>query len=202
LRGIKKEELAVQSVAEPQVHFWNRTEYYKMAEAGLFEGKHVELIKGQVIEMSPMGGLHATAVALVGRALEAAFGPGYFARWQMPLDVDELSEPEPDVAIIQGDVRQFKDAHPKIAVLIVEVAETPLAYDRTQKASLYAKTGVADYWILNLSERRLEVRRQPVLDASGSLGFGYSDVRVLAEGDYVSPSAKPDARVAVSDLLP
>jgi Uma2 family endonuclease len=192
----------VQSVAEPQVHFWSRTEYYKMAEAGLFEGKHVELIQGQVIEMSPMGSLHATAVALVGRALEAAFGPGYFARWQMPLDVDELSEPEPDVALIYGDVRQFKDAHPKIAALIVEVAETSLAYDRTQKASLFAQTGVPDYWILNISERRLEVRRQPLRDGSGAFGFAYSEVRILAEGDYVSPVAKPDARVAVADLLP
>ena len=73
---------------EPQVHLWTRNEYYKMAEAGLFDGKHVELIQGQVIEMTPTGSLHATAVALAARRLEKAFA-GYFVRWQMPLVVSQ-----------------------------------------------------------------------------------------------------------------
>ena len=189
-------------LAEPQVHLWTRSEYYKMAEVGLFEGKHVELIEGRVIEMSPMGSLHATAVALTGRTLENAFGQGYFARWQMPLDVGEFSEPEPDIAIIQGDVRQFKDAHPTTAVLIVEVAETSLSYDRIEKASIYAKIGIPDYWILNLVNRQLEVHRSPVADKSQLFGFGYADVTILKEGESISPLTRSNLHIAVDDLLP
>jgi Uma2 family endonuclease len=189
-------------VAEPQVHLWTRSEYYKMAEIGLFEGKHVELIEGQVIEMSPMGTLHATAVALSGRALENAFVKGYFARWQMPLDAGEISEPEPDIAIIEGDVRQFRNAHPQTAVLIVEVAETSLGYDRAEKASLYAKVGIADYWILNLNDMRLEVHRGPMRDPSQLFGFGYGEVTIIGENELASPLAKPEIQIAVADLLP
>jgi Uma2 family endonuclease len=192
----------MQSVAEPRVHFWNRDEYIKMTGAGLFEGRHVELIEGQVIEMSPMGSLHATAVALAGRALENAFGPGCFVRWQMPLDAGELSEPEPDIAVIQGSVRDFKESHPIMALLIVEVAETSLSYDRSAKASLYAKVGIPDYWIMNLADRQLEVHRRPAADASFPFGFGYADVKILVEGDFVSPLLTPTVKIAVSDLMP
>ncbi|HKV38244.1 MAG TPA: Uma2 family endonuclease [Blastocatellia bacterium] len=192
----------MQSYAEPRVHFWNRNEYYKMAEAGLFDGVHVELIEGQVMEMSPIGSLHVTATGLAGEVLKSAFGPGYFVREQAPLDAGELSEPQPDVAIIQGDRRQFKNAHPKMAVLIVEIAETSLAYDRTEKASLYAKIGIPDYWILNLPRRRLEVCRQPVRNESSPFGFAYADLKVLAEGDSVSPLLRPDVQISVASLLP
>src|SRR5215467_387093 len=154
----------VSTVAEPHVHLWTRDEYYKMANMGMFAGKHVELIEGRIIEMSPMGSLHATGVSLAGRRLERELGLGFFARWQMPLDFSELTEPEPDVAIVRGDVRDYKDGHPKTAALIVEVAETSLTYDRTEKASLYARIGIPDYWILNLIDRQLEVRRLPIVD--------------------------------------
>jgi Uma2 family endonuclease len=192
----------MQSLAEPHVYFWNRAEYYKMNEAGLFEGKHVELIEGRVMEMSPLGSLHATAVALVGRTLEGAFGSSCFARWQMPLNAGELSEPEPDIAIIQGDVREFRDAHPKMAVLVVEAAEASLTYDRTQKGSLYAKMGIPDYWILNLPRRVLEVCRQPVRNASSPFEYAYAEFKVLTERDFVSPVLRPDVEIAVADLLP
>jgi Uma2 family endonuclease len=120
----------------------------------------------------------------------------------MPLDAGEFSEPEPDIAIIQGEVRDFKTAHPRTAVLLVEVAETSLAYDRTDKASLYAKLGIPDYWVLNLIDRQLEVRREPVVDASQLYGFRYAQVIILKPGDHISPLAKPEIRIAVDDLLP
>jgi len=192
----------MEALAEPQVHLWTRDEYYKMAGVGLFQGKHVELIEGRIIEMSPMGSLHATAVALVGRALERAFGQGYFARWQMPLDAGEYSEPEPDISIILGDVRDFRDSHPKTAILIVEVAETSLTYDRIEKSGLYARLGISDYWLLNLIDRQLEVHREPVADASQPLGFRYAQVMILRPAAQISPLAKPDISIRVDDLLP
>jgi len=173
-----------------------------MAEVGLFEGKHVELIEGQVIEMTPTGSLHATAVALAARRLEKAFGAGYFVRWQMPLVVTQNTELEPDLAIVRGDVRDYKDSHPTTAALIVEVAESSLLHDRTKKAEIYARAGIADYWILNLNDRQLEVHRNPQASSIEPSGFGYRDVTVLTENDVVSPLGAPQEIIAVEDLLP
>ena len=186
----------------PQVHQWTRDEYYKMAEAGLFEGKHVELIEGRIIEMSPMGSAHATGVSLASDRLRSVVGPGFLTRSQMPLDLGDLSEPEPDIAVVAGTARDYTKAHPKVAVLIVEVSESSLDYDRTEKASLYAAAGIPDYWVLNLVDRRLEVRRDPVPDPSELYGFGYKTVMILEAGDFVSLLAAPQSSIAVADLLP
>ena len=186
----------------PQVHQWTRDEYYKMAEAGLFEGKHVELIQGRVIEMSPVGSAHATGVSLVGDTLRRVTGEGFFTRWQMPLDLGVLSEPEPDIAMVTGTARDYATAHPKTAALIVEVSESSLDYDRTEKASLYAAAGIPEYWVLNLSGRQLEIRRDPAPDQTQLYGFGYQSVTILNAGDFVSPLAAPQASIAVADLLP
>jgi Uma2 family endonuclease len=160
------------------------------------------LIEGQVIEMSPMGSPHITAVTLAGDTLREAIGRGYFVRIQGPLDCGELSEPEPDIAVIAGHARDYTDAHPNTAVLIVEVAETSLNYDRTTKASLYAKAGIAEYWILNLIDRQLEVHRTPVADPAQPHGFGYADITHHAATEVVTPLALPQVTVAVADLLP
>jgi Uma2 family endonuclease len=194
--------MATQSFTEPQVHRWTRSDYYKMAEAGLLEDKHVELIEGQVIEMTPTGSLHATAVVLAARRLERVFGAGYFVRWQMPLAVMPNTELEPDLAIVKGHVRDYKDSHPKTAALIVEVAEASLIQDRTKKAEIYARAGIPDYWILNIPDRQLEVHRNPQLsDRNPSVG-GYRDITVLAESGFVNPVAAPDEAISVADLLP
>jgi Uma2 family endonuclease len=195
-------EVAMKMIAEPQVHLWTQAEYYKMGEAGLFDSTHTELIEGQVIEMSPIGSRHRTAVVLVAEALRQIFMAGYFIQVQGPLDLGQTSEPEPDVAVISGKPRDYKDAHPTTAVLVVEVADTSLTYDRTIKASLYAKAGIPDYWLLNLNDRRLEIRRNPVPDQSQALGFGYADIMILAETDSVEPLRAPGAAIAVADLLP
>ncbi len=189
-------------LTEPRIHQWTRDEYYKMAEAGLFDGKHVELIEGQVIEMSPMGSRHRTATTLTGDALRQVFRPGYFVSVQCPLDLGDISEPEPDVAVIAGNVRDYTDAHPTTAALVVEVADTSLAYDRTTKASLYAKAGLADYWIVNLIERQLEVYRHPTADAAQPYGFSYAEVTVCSAAESVAPLAMPQAHIAVAEVLP
>jgi Uma2 family endonuclease len=184
------------------VHQWTRSEYYKIAEVGLFDGKHVELIEGQVIEMSPMGSRHRTAVILAGEALRQVFRPGYFVSTQCPLDFGEITEPEPDVAVIAGQVRDYAKAHPTTAVLLVEVADTSLTYDRTTKASLYAKAGIAEYWIVNLIERHLEVHRTPVADATQPYGFGYADITMRTATEVVTPLTMPQAAMAVAEVLP
>lgn len=187
---------------EAPVHQWTRSEYYKMAEAGFFAGKHVELIEGQVIDMSLMGSLHRTSVLLTGEALRQIFHEGYFVSTQCPMDFGDISEPEPDVTVIAGQVRDYTDAHPATAVLIVEVADTSLRYDRTVKASLYARAGIAEYWLLNLQERQLEVYRTPQADPTQVFAYGYAEVRTYHAAESVVPLALPQVPVAVAALLP
>lgn len=185
------------------VRRWTRQDYDKMIDAGLFPpGTHAELIDGVVLEMSPQKSPQATAVCLVEEALRNAFGQGYTLRVQLPLALDPLSEPEPDVAVLPGAPRDYRDAHPTSALLIVEVSETTLTHDRDRKGSLYARAGIADYWLVNLPAQRLEVYRHPVLQAEAYYGWGYEVVQYVTGGTQVSPLAVPQARVVVTDLLP
>lgn len=188
------------TTTEPRLHLWTKEEYYQMAEMGLFDGKRVELIGGQVLEMSPMRSGHATATMLAAQAIEKVLPAGCFSRVQLPLSVSEISDPEPDVAVVAGAVRDYKDAHPSTAVLVVEVADSSLEYDRTEKASLYASAGVEDYWIVNLPQRRLEVFRQPIVDTSQPFGYSYATRRILTADEQVQPLAA--GVIHVADLLP
>lgn len=189
------------TTAEPRLHLWTKDEYYQMAEMGLFDGKRVELIGGQVLEMSPMRSGHATATMLVAQAIERILPAGYFSRVQLPLSVSDISDPEPDVAVITGAIRDYTDAHPHTAALVVEVADSSLDYDRTEKASLYASAGVKEYWVVNLPQQRLEVFRSPIEDASQPFGFGYASRRILTGDESIQPLLAP-ASLSVADLLP
>lgn len=190
--------------AEPRVRRWTRDDYHRMAEAGLFRDQRVELIGGEVVEMSPQGNPHYVALNLASRALQAAFGTDYWVRTQGPLTPNGDSEPEPDIAIVNGDPRDFAhaEAHPGGALLVVEISDTSLTYDRTRKSSLYASMGVADYWIVNLLERCVEVRRAPQPDASTEFGWSYGTTQGLQPSQSVAPLARPDAPVRVDDMLP
>src|ERR1700675_1316108 len=182
---------------------WTRKEYERLAELGIFrDDEPLELIGGQLIVAEPKGSPHATAVELTAQALRTAFGPGWAVRAQNPIALDDESEPEPDVLVVRGTLRDYRDAHPSSAALVVEVSETSLAFDRREKASLYARAGVTDYWIVNLVDQRLEVHRRPVADASAEFGWRYSDVQALTAPATVSPPPPPAPPVAVSALLP
>lgn len=186
-----------------QVRRWTRQEYDAVVRAGIFPpGDRVELIDGEVLAMTPQGSVHATAVRLVEEALRVAFGAGHDIRVQMPLALDTMSEPEPDVVVVVGSPRDYRDAHPTSALLVVEVADTTLDYDRRQKGSLYARAGVAEYWIVNLIDRRLEVHREPTPLSGMPFGSGYRTVLHHTSEAHLSPLAAPNAQVAVADLLP
>jgi Uma2 family endonuclease len=189
-------------ITEPRVHLWTREDYYKMNDAGLFNGKRVELIEGQVIEMSAMHGPHATALTLAYETLSDVFGKGWVVRIQLPITISGISEPEPDVAIVAGKARHFKESHPTSAALVVEVADSSIEYDRDFKGSLYAKAGIADYWIINLLQEQVEVYRRPIADSEAEFGVSYGDKLIFRRGDLVKPLAKPKAAIAVDDLLP
>src|SRR5206468_9545262 len=133
-----------------------------VANGALEEDEPIELLDGLLIVREPEGGRHAVIVGRVRRALEAAFGQGCYVREDKPFALDDMSEPEPDVVVVRGPDSRYIDQHPSKQLLIVEVAESSLNRDRTFKARLYARAGVADYWIVNLVDEVLEVYRRPV----------------------------------------
>ncbi|HVF09521.1 MAG TPA: Uma2 family endonuclease [Abditibacteriaceae bacterium] len=186
---------------EPRPMRWTKEQYYHMADMGWFDDKRVELIEGEIIEMSPVGSTHWACVELTVQALRAIFGPGYVVSAQNAFDAGEGAEPQPDIIVIPGSPRDYKDRLPSVALLVVEVADTTLVSDRTQKAALYAKAGIPEYWIVNLLRRRLEVHRAPAAQPH-KFGFGYNDVTTHSAADTVAPLAAPQSSIAVADLLP
>src|SRR5688572_29232389 len=150
---------------ETNTRRFSRAEYERLIELGMFQpGEDIELIDGQLLVAEPQGAAHYTAVVKTSRALVTAFGPGWYVRSEGPLGLDDDSEPEPDVAVVPGDPDDYSRAHPSRAVLIVEVADSSVDADRHRKGSLFARAGLADYWVLNLVERVLQVYRDPVVE--------------------------------------
>jgi Uma2 family endonuclease len=189
--------------AEPHVFRWTREDYYRLCEAEWFLGRRVQLIGGEIIEYPPSSNWHAAAVTLTGDALRLAFGPGYWVRVKGSLALSPCSVPDPALAVVPGTPRDHRTQEiATSALLVVEVSDTTLHYDRTHKASLYAAASIADYWIVNLVQRQLEVYRDPVADATQVFGFRYANRTILDPADAVTPLAAPQARVTVADLFP
>jgi len=185
------------------VRRWTRQQYDRMVETGIFApGERVELIDGEVLAMTPQGSGHATALLLAEEALRIAFGAGTHVRVQLPLALDPSSEPEPDLTVVFGSLREYRDAHPTSALLVVEVADTTLLYDREQKGSLYARAGVPEYWVLNLLDGRLEVYREPGPMPAVRYGWAYQETRTYGPTDRISPLHARQASVGIADLLP
>jgi Uma2 family endonuclease len=185
---------------EPRIRRWTKKEYYEAGDLGWFDSQRVELIDGEVVEMAPQRDEHAHAVTLTNYAMRKAFGDLHVVRVQMPLDFG-ASQPEPDVAVIRGSVREVK-SHPKTAALVIEVSDTTLAFDRGVKARLYASKGIRDYWIVNLVDRQVEVHRRPALDAESPTGRVYAEKLILHAGDRIAPLASRKVKVKIADLLP
>lgn len=186
-----------------QTRRWTRVEYDRLVELGvLHEDEPIELLGGQMIVAEPKGTPHSTAIGLTAEALRAAFGPGWVVRVQEPIALDDESEPEPDLAVVSGQHRDYLVEHPARPALLVEVAESSLAFDRRYKGSLYARAGVEDYWIVNLVDEVVEVYRGPVPDPTSEFGWRYGDVETFRPGASISTLSRPDVTVAVADLLP
>jgi Uma2 family endonuclease len=187
----------------PQLKRWRRVEYERLVDRGVFEpGDRVELIDGLLLISEPQSSLHYTAILLVAEVLARAFGQGWHVRTQAPIALDDASEPEPDVAVVRGAVRDFAASHPVDPVLVVEVSVASLAFDREHKASLYARAGRPEYWIVNLIDRVLEVRREPAPEPSAPYGWDYGFVDALGPAERVSALAAPTIQIAIGDLLP
>jgi Uma2 family endonuclease len=181
---------------------WTRQEYDRLIEIGLLqEDDPIELIEGRLVVAEPQHDPHARAVELVAEALRLALGRSWRIRVQLPLALGPDSEPEPDVSVVRGTPRDAPSGHPTTAALVVEVADSSLRLDRGPKARVYARAGIADYWIVNLIDRVLEVHREPSGPRPGGQS-AYAAVHTLDADAIIAPLAAPPARIAVADLLP
>jgi Uma2 family endonuclease len=197
------------SIARPRradcgcaVKKWTRREYVRLFRLGLLGETKVELVGGLIETVSPQFDSHAAAITLTQRALEAAFGDGFWVRVQTTLNLGPGFMPDLDISVVAGSPKGADRTYATSALLVVEVSDTTLKRDRGRKLSLYAKHGLTDYWIVNLDARQLELYRDPQPDSSRRFGFGYAQSATFKPGDSVNPLAKPDAAVPVADLFP
>ncbi len=171
-----------------------RAEYERMIDAGLFAGERVELWRGVIVRMSPQKSPHAAAVQKLNHLFVIALVPTKRAsvRVQLPLALADDSEPEPDIAVVEAG--EYRDAHPTTARLVIEVADTSLSADRGFKADDYAAAGIAEYWVVNVRARTIEIFRDP----SPS---GYRTHSIHQRDEQCVPSAFPDLVVSVADVV-
>ena len=172
--------------------------YQRLAAAGILtEDDRVELVDGEIVRMSPIGDRHMAAVNRCNRAFSRATGEGALVSVQNPVDLDPYNEPQPDLALLRprdDDYARGKPGPPDL-LLVVEVADTSLGYDRQTKLPRYAAAGVREAWLLDLEADALEAHREPRPD-------GYALIRRYRRGERVRPEALPAVALAVEDLLP
>jgi Uma2 family endonuclease len=173
-------------------------DYHRMAEIGIFSpDERVELLDGNLISMVAKVTAHSSATTRTRRVLETGLGKQVCVRIQDPVQLDDYSEPEPDIAIAALDPLEYAAHHPQPSeiFLLIEVADTSLAFDLGAKALAYARSGIAEYWVLDVQARKLYVLRSPTVQ-------GYQSEVVLDETMQIRPLAFPDYTLTIREILP
>jgi Uma2 family endonuclease len=183
-------------VAQPK-HRFSVKEYYRMAETGVLRpDARVELINGEIIDMSPIGPFHGGVVSRLTRL----FNELAKRRWQVwpqsSLRLDEYSEPQPDVILLRPVPDDYTNnlPQPEDVFLVIEVSDSTLEADRREKLPAYGRAGIAEVWVVNLNEMTVEVYRE-------SHYTGYASKTIMPPGSQIAPLAFPDAVVDVAELL-
>jgi Uma2 family endonuclease len=186
----------VLELASTQVRLIKVQEYHRMADVGILGAEErVELIAGQIWQMAAKGAGHSAAVTRCDRVLRKVLGDRVLVRLQDPIQLDEYSEPEPDIAVVAPDADDYENNHPtpEQVYLVIEVADTTLKRDLEFKSLLYAKAGIVEYWVLEVINRQIQIFRSPSPN-------GYLKKQVVTEGDAISLLAFGDREILVSDL--
>ena len=176
---------------------FTREEYYQMAEVGILKPTdRVELIRGEIVEMSPIGRRHQAFVDNLAQLLIMRVAGRAIVSVQNPLVLAEDTEPEPDLKILRRRSVPYKEleAHADDVLLVIEVAESSLSYDRSTKQRLYAEAGISEYWVVDCAAESVEVHRTP---QAGS----YRDVSCLTGVAPINPLAFPDIRVTLAEIF-
>ncbi len=172
-------------------------EYHRMGEAGIFhEDDRVELLDGEIVVMSPIGSRHAGCVKGLVSLLYQALGRSAILGVQDPVILEPYSEPEPDVAVLKPQADTYRRGHPAPSdvLLLIEVAETSIEYDRETKVPLYAQAGIPEVWLVNLPADNIEVYRKP-------RGDRYTDIHTAHRGERLTPPQLPTVTLRVDDIL-
>ncbi len=178
-------------------HLTNLAEWQKMGEANIFPpGSRLELINGEIIEMAPIGSNHAGQINRLNQLLTPLVSNQAIVSIQNPVQLDDLSEPEPDLMLLKPKDDFYSAQHPNASdvLLLIEVADTSLTFDQNQKLRLYALHDIPEYWLLNIKDRCLEVYRQPFNGL-------YAEKTTLRPGDQISLSQLNDMTINIADFL-
>lgn len=178
-------------------HLTHLDEWHRMVDANIFPpGSRVELINGEIFDMAPIGSYHAGHLKNINKLFTRLMPDYLITSVQDPLQLGDLSEPEPDFMLLKPHVDNYYSRHPiaEDVLLLIEVADTSLKFDQTEKLRLYALHGVPEYWLLNLNDQCLEVYRKPN-------GEVYAEKNTLQAGDSVTLSQLPDISIQVSAIL-
>jgi Uma2 family endonuclease len=180
-----------------QRHLFTVAEYHRMAEAGVFgEDDRIELLEGEIVEMTPIGGRHAACVKRLNHLLSRQVGERALVSVQDPIRLGGLSESQPDLALLKPRSGFYAEAHPgaEDVLLVIEVAESSADSDRAVKVPLYARAGIPEVWLVDLTGVRIEVYRGPMPQ-------GYQEFQTVRSGQRLSPHTLPDVELAVEAVL-
>jgi Uma2 family endonuclease len=172
-------------------------EYERMGEAGIFPpGARLELIEGDIYEMSPIGSPHAACVKYLNRVLSELSGKTFIVGTQDPIRLDDFSEPQPDLTLLRWRADFYRGAHPTPAdvLLVVEVADTTVVTDRTIKIPLYARAGILEAWVVNIPDERVEIYTDPA-------GEAYQTVAQFGRGESAQSPTVAGLAVSVDELF-
>jgi Uma2 family endonuclease len=178
-------------------HKLSVSDYYRMGDAGiLHEDSRVELIEGELIDMSPIGSHHAGIVTLISHLLNKKISDQAIVSVQNPVRLSDWSEPQPDIMLLKPRSDYYYDSHPKPSdvLVLIEVADSSIDYDRKTKLPLYARSGIQEFWIIDMNTQRLERYTQP-----NETGYGYCET--LDKTGKISPTALPDVVIDLSRIL-
>lgn len=188
--------MAVEVVAPTRRRF-TRAEYYRMAEVGILgEDDRVELIEGEIVEMCPIGRRHVAFVGNLGQLLTVRLVSRALVFVQSPVVLTEDTEPQPDLAVVRRRAVPYKEreAHADDVLLLIEVADSSLAYDRTTKLRLYAAAGIPEYWIVDCTGEAVEISRDPGPE-------GYREVTQVTGTARLTLQAFPDVLLTIPEIF-
>ncbi|MGK7921175.1 MAG: Uma2 family endonuclease [Trichodesmium sp.] len=172
-------------------------ECYKMLEAGILtENKRVELIRGEIAKISPIGIHHANCVDSLTELFILRLGKTVTVRVQNPVRLNDNSEPQPDISLLERRLGSYRTRHPQPenVFLLIEVSDTTVKYDQEVKIPLYAENNIVEVWLVNLTEECLEVYRQPTAN-------GYAIVQTFQKGETLTIQALPNVTFTVDEIL-
>ncbi len=176
-------------------HRFTTDEYHKMGETGIFrEDDRVELVEGEIVEMTPIGWRHAETVTTLNMLLAQHSAGHYDVSVQNPVVLGTRDEPQPDLALLRADRDRARLPHPEDVLLVVEVAETSLSYDREIKLPLYARAGVPEAWLVDLRNGVIEVHTEPARE-------GYKAARKFSRTETVASVTVPQVSIDVGRVL-